>query len=92
MKFVDISPVHRKYNRQEKENYRLVSVLQTLPKIFEKCPCYQTYDSFDHILSKYQAGVRKEIEWSVLTDSNIWKMEKASWNRGRVWETVAHCA
>ena len=37
MKSTNGEPVHKKRNRQEKGNYRPVSVLPNLPKDFERC-------------------------------------------------------
>ena len=44
---------------QEKENYRPVSILPNLSKIFERCMYDQLKDYLDKILSKYQCGFRK---------------------------------
>lgn len=56
-----ISPLHKKDNRHEKENWRPVSVLETLPKVLERCLHNQTCDNIDNILTKYQTGFHKEI-------------------------------
>ena len=42
----------------QKKNYRPISILPTLSKIYEGCMCDQMYKYFDQILSKYQWGLR----------------------------------
>ena len=59
LKHPDIKPIYKKESRNEKENYRPVSILPNLSKIFERCMYDQLKDYFDKILSKYQCGFRK---------------------------------
>ena len=42
-----------------KSNYRAVSILPTLSKIYEKMFYHQIYEYFDNIFSKYLSGFRK---------------------------------
>ena len=58
-KFADITPVHKKGSRFEKNNYRPVSILPVLSKVFEKCLYKQISSYFDNIFSKYQCGFSK---------------------------------
>ena len=58
-KFADITPVHKKGSRFEKNNYRPVSILPVLSKVFEKCLYKQISSYFNDIFSKYQCGFRK---------------------------------
>ena len=51
--------VYKKDSRNEKENYRPVSILPNLSKICERCMYKQMNKYFDPILSKYQFGFRK---------------------------------
>ena len=48
-----IKPIYKKESRNEKENYRPVSVLQNLSKIFERCMHDQLNDYFDKLLPKH---------------------------------------
>ena len=41
------------------ENYRPISILSALSKIYERCMYDQMYKYFDQILSKYQWGFRQ---------------------------------
>ena len=58
-KFADITPVLKRGSRFEKNNYRPVSILPVLSKVFEKCLYKQTSSYFNDIFSKYQCGFRK---------------------------------
>ena len=58
-KFGDITPVFKKGNRNQKDNYRPISILPIISKIFEKLICRQLSNHFDNIFSKFQCGFRK---------------------------------
>ena len=59
LKLADVTPLHKKGKKNEKDNYRPVSILPTLSKCFEKCMFSQMSAYFDEIFSKYQYGFRK---------------------------------
>ena len=59
LKHADIVPVYKKNCKCEKENYRPVSILSNLSKIYEKLMYNQLYDYFDQILFPSQCGFRK---------------------------------
>ena len=59
MKLANITPVFKKDDRTDKSNYRSISILPNLSKIFEKCIYNQLSIFFDKVLSKYQCGFRK---------------------------------
>ena len=58
-KIPNVTPVHKKGNRSEKDNNRPVSILPNLSKVFERCIYNQIAQFFDKILSKHQCGSRK---------------------------------
>ena len=58
LKFANVTPVFKKDHRNQKENYRLISILPIISKIFEKLICRQLSNHFD-IFSKFQCGFRK---------------------------------
>ena len=60
MKLANVTPVHKKRSRYDKGNYRSVSILLNLSKVFKRYLYKQISDFFDTILSKYQCGFRKE--------------------------------
>ena len=59
LKQANITPVFKKGSRNQKENYRPVSILPIISKIFEKILSKQLYIYFENILSKFQCGFRK---------------------------------
>ena len=59
LKHADIVPIYKKNNKCKKENYRPVSVLSNLSKIYEKLMYNQLYEYFDNIVFPSQCGFRK---------------------------------
>ena len=59
LKYADVTPVYKKNNRHEKENYRPVSIISVISKIFERCLYDQIYKKIDNTLSRHQMGYRK---------------------------------
>ena len=59
MKIAEITPVFKKNDRISKENYRPVSILPVISKVFEKCILKQLETFFSDKLSKFQCGFRK---------------------------------
>ena len=51
--------IYTKNSKCEKENYRPVSILSNLSKIYEKLMYNQLYEYFDNILFPSQCGFRK---------------------------------
>ena len=54
-----IAPVHKKGARTSKNNYRPVSILSNISKIYERLLFTQISKNFEPILSKFQCGFRK---------------------------------
>ena len=54
LKVADVLPTHKKKDKSDIENYRPISILPTLSKIYERCVYDQMYKYFDQIPSKYQ--------------------------------------
>ena len=59
LKTTEVVPVYKKKKRTDKNNYRPVSILSNISKIYERSFYNQMYDYFDSIFSKYQCGFRK---------------------------------
>ena len=59
LKNADMIPVFKKKDRNNVENYRPVSILPNLSKIYERCLYDQMHKYFSHLLSKWQWGFRK---------------------------------
>ena len=58
LKFADVTPVFKKKSKTSKDNYRPISILPNISKIYERCIYNQMQTYFDN-LSKYQYGFRK---------------------------------
>ena len=59
LKNADITPVHKKDETTKKENYRPVSILPSISKIFERNMYDQIYTYMNNHLSHYLCGFRK---------------------------------
>ena len=59
LKNADITPVHKKGTKTSKDNYRPVSILSNISKIYERLMFKQISEYFEPILSKFQCGFRK---------------------------------
>ena len=59
LKHADITPTFKKIERLHKTNYRPISILPTLSKVYEKLFYQQIYKYFNKIFSKYLCGFRK---------------------------------
>ena len=58
-KKAEVRPIYKKDGRTEKSNYRPISVLSNVSKIYERCLYEQMYSYFDKIFSKNQCGFHK---------------------------------
>ena len=63
LKWADVKPAHKKGSRNDKENYRPVSILPNISKIYERCLFKQLTNYFEDHFSKYQCGFRKALVW-----------------------------
>ena len=61
MKLADITPVFRKKDPLKKENYRPVSILSAISKIFERLMQKQIVGYMENFLSPYLCGCRKNF-------------------------------
>ena len=59
LKNADVTPIYKKDDRLLKDNYRSVSILPTLSKIYEKILHPQIYTDFNNIFSKFLCEYRK---------------------------------
>ena len=56
LKLADITPVYKKKSKNSKENYRPVSILSNISKIYERCIYDQLQLFLYSLLFKYQCG------------------------------------
>ena len=59
LEMADITPAFKKGDRHDKSNYRPVSILPILSKVYEKCLYKQVANYMETILSNFQCGFRK---------------------------------
>ena len=59
LKWADVKPAHKKGSHTDKENFRPVSILPNISKIYERCLFKQLKNYFEDLFSKYQCGFRK---------------------------------
>ena len=59
MKYTDVITIHKKDDKTDKENYRLINVLSNLSKVYERLMDNQIYSYFDTLFSKFHCGFRK---------------------------------
>ena len=75
LKQADIKPVYKSDSRNEKENYRHVSILPSLSKIYERCMYTQMDKYFGPILSKCQFRFRNgySVQQCLLIKIEKWR-------------------
>ena len=61
LKKADITPVYKKDEKFLRNNYRPVSTLLSVSKIYEGCICDQINDYFQPLFSKLQCEFRKNL-------------------------------
>ena len=64
-------PVHKKGAKTSKDNYRHVSILSNICKIYERLLFKQISEYFEHILLKFQCGFRMWFWESLPNDLKI---------------------
>ena len=75
LKLADITPTYKKDDSTNKENYRPVSILSSVSKIFERSMFDQMSDYIDKFLSPYLCGFRKgcSTQHSLIVMLEKWK-------------------
>ena len=75
MKEADVTPIHKKGKKDKKENYRPVSILPVLSKIFERIVFIQMSAFFEDIFNKQQCEFPKgyNIQQCLLKMLEKWK-------------------
>ena len=59
LKYADITPIFKKDDKTDRANYRPISILPNLRKIYEQFKQSQIYPFLNQVFSKYQCGFRK---------------------------------
>ena len=84
LKLADVIPVHKKGSKTDKGNYRPISLLPALSKVFEKLVSKQILKFMQNKLSKYLCGFRKgfSTQYALLHLLQSWQQALA--NSGKV--------
>ena len=61
LKLANITPVYKKVLKNSKENYRPVSIMPNISKIYERCLFKPISNYFENIFSKFQCGFRQGL-------------------------------
>ena len=61
LKLAHITPAFKKGSKNSKENYRPISILPNISKIYERCMYKQMSDYLGNFFSKFQCGFRQGI-------------------------------
>ena len=59
LKLADVIPIYKKNSKSLKDNYRPVSILSNISKVYEKTIYEQLQNYFEIFFSKFQCGFRK---------------------------------
>ena len=75
LKLADVTPVYKKKSKNSKDNYRPVSILSNISKIYERCIYDQIQLFFDSLLYKYQCRFRRgyNAQHYLITLTEKWK-------------------
>ena len=85
LKQANITPVFKKGERYSKDNYRPVSILPNVSKIFERCMFRQINEYMDVSLSKHQCGFRKGCSTQQCLLTMLEKWRSAVDNKKSIW-------
>ena len=55
-KSADVTPIHKKDQKEPVENYRPISLLPIISKVMERCVCNRLYDHVKLLINKVQHG------------------------------------
>ena len=79
LKNADVIPIHKKEERTSKENYRPVSLLPLISKLFERDMCNQILSYIEKYLSPYLFGFSKGRSTEQCLNVMIERWKKALW-------------
>ena len=75
MKYADVTSIHRKDDKTDKTNYRPISILPNLSKVYERLMYNQISPYFHPMFSKFQCGFWKgfNAQHCLLTKVEKWR-------------------
>ena len=78
-KLAVVTPVYKKKSKKSKNNYRPVSILFSISKIYEICIYDQIQLLFDSLLFKHQCGFHRGYNAQHCLESLNWEIEEKCW-------------
>ena len=84
LKLADVVPAHKKDSATNKANYRPISLLPSISKVFEKLVCIQLTGFMADKLSKYLCGFRKGYSTQYALFNLVHAWQKCLSNSGKV--------
>ena len=88
LKVADITPLHKKLETIYKENYRPVSLLPVVSKIFERLMLKQIQPYMDRFLSKWLCGYRKGYNAQYALTAMIERLKKCLDGNGGIYGAI----
>ena len=85
----DITPSHKKYDKTPKENYRPISILSSLSKIYERQMHDDIYQYMESKLSPYLCGFRKGYSTQYCLVVMLERFKKALDNKNKFGALLA---
>ena len=85
LKQANITPVFKKRGIYLKDNYRPVSILPNVSKIFERCMFRQINEYMNVFLSRHQCGFRKGYSTQQCLLTMLEKWRSAVDNKKNIW-------
>ncbi len=73
----NVTPVHKKGEKTKKDNYRPISILPTISKVFERNMSHEIYTFIEKYLSPSLCGFRKGFSTQQCLAGLVKKWEKA---------------
>ena len=83
LKLADVTLAFKKKSKTSEDNYRPISILPDISKIFERCFYNQIHTFFNEVLSKYRCGFSKGLNTRHCLVSMIekWQSFRCPYNR-----------
>ena len=88
LKVADITPLHKKLETINKENYRPVSLLPVVSKIFERLMLKQMKPFIETFLSKWLCGYRKGYNAQYALTAMVERLKKCLDERGGIYGAI----
>ena len=87
LKCAEVVPIYKKNDKKDKSNYRPISLLSNISKVYERCMQEQLDEYFSDLLSKYQCGFRQGYGTQNCLSAMIEKLRKIR-NRKAIFAAV----